>query len=111
MAALEYCQRVPGRAIIGAFTAKPAMSSYKYIRLDGSKPKLVSFSARPDVIRIRCSILISWRGSVTARHSGIGAGIDGVNTPCCFRIPNNAKTTHLVMENPSSGVAAPIPEA
>ena len=54
-------------------------------------------------MRIRCSTSISRRGSVAARHSGIGAGIDGVTRPCWVRMPIRALTTDLVREKPSSG--------
>src|SRR3954452_1048567 len=46
--------------------------------LDGSKPEWVSSSARPVVIRKRCSTSISRRGSTAKRHSGIGAGIEAL---------------------------------
>ena len=60
-------------------------------------------------MRMRCSTSISRLRS--PRHSGIGAGIDGVTRPCCVRMPISALTTDLVMEKPSSGVSTPIPPA
>ena len=87
------------------------MSSARNIRLVGSKPELVSSRSRPVVMRIRCSTSISRRGSSAPRHSGIGAGIEGVTRPCCVRMPISALTTDLVMEKPGSGVSTPMPAA
>ena len=62
-------------------------------------------------MRMRCSTSISRRGSSAPRHSGIGAGIEGVTSPCCVRMPISALITDLVMEKPSSGVSTPMPAA
>jgi len=62
-------------------------------------------------MRMRCSTSISRRGSPAPRHSGIGAGIDGVTSPCCVSTPTSALTTDLVIEKPESGVSMPIPAA
>ena len=62
-------------------------------------------------MRIRCSTSISRRGSSAPRHSGIGAGIEGVTSPCCVRMPISALTMDFVMENPGSGVSIPTPAA
>ena len=76
------------------------MSFARNIRSDRSKPELVSSRSRPVVMRIRCSTSISRRGSSAPRHSGIGAGIEGVTRPCCVRMPISALTMDLVMEKP-----------
>ena len=62
-------------------------------------------------MRIRCSISISRRGSLAARHSGTGAGRDGLVSPCWVMMPSRALTTDLVMEKPINGVSTPMPAA
>ena len=62
-------------------------------------------------MRIRCSTSISRRGSPAPRHSGIGAGIEGVTSPCCVRMPISALTMDFVMEKLGNGVSIPTPAA